>query len=177
MNQAQRKFLIDKIESNVKKTIENLRRNKSEQPPTLENYFYGLALTGKLEVKSSESIAKYMAERAMTHTAKSYGESWLGTSHGDIINHAKVKIPIRQLFVIPKEYDDLWEDYRKQEQEREDKIKQLEIECETLVTRIQLASDKTLEKMISEIDDMGDISLMDTKLKTMISNGANKLIE
>lgn len=177
MNQAQRKFLIDKIEANVKKTIEGLRRDKSEQPPSLENYFYGLALTGKLEVKSPESIAKHMAERAMKHTAKSYGESWLGTSHGDIINSAKVKIPIRELFVIPKEYDELWEAYRRQEKEREDKIRQLEIECETLVTRIQLASDKTLEKMISEIDDMGDISLMDTKLKTMISNGTNKLID
>lgn len=44
-----------------------------------------------------------------------------------------------------------------------------------LVTRIQLASDKTLEKMISEVDDMGDVSLMDTKLKSLISG--NKMVE
>lgn len=37
-------------------------------------------------------------------------------------------------------------------------------------------ADKTLKKMISEVDDMGDISLMDTKLKNMIGNSEQKLI-
>jgi len=33
--------------------------------------------------------------------------------------------------------------------------------------RVQLASDKTLQKLINEVDDMGDLSLMDTKLKML----------
>lgn len=177
MNQAQRKFLIDKIESNVKKTISILEREKPEQPPSLENFFYGLALTGRLEIKSPESIKEYMCKRAMNHSAKSYSETWLGTSQGDLINRANVKIPLREIFVVPKEYDEMWDKYRESEKQIKEKVRALEIECDTLVTRIQLASDKTLEKMISEIDDMGDISLMDTKLKHMISNGSNKALE
>ncbi len=95
-----------------------------------------------------------------------------------MINKASVKIPIRDLFVIPKEYDELWTDYRKNDEERKQRIRQIQIECDTLVTRIQLASDKTLEKMISEVDDMGDVSLMDTKLKSLIAPSPyeNKMI-
>jgi hypothetical protein len=109
MNQAQRKFLIDRIEANVKAQIDALNHSDTEQPPSLENYFYGLALSGKLEIQPQEHIKKVMSDRAMKHTAQRYSETWLGTSQGDLINRASVKIPIRDLFVVPKEYDDLCE--------------------------------------------------------------------
>jgi hypothetical protein len=176
MNQAQRKFLIDRIEANVKKQIDALNHSDTEQPPSLENYFYGLALSGKLEIQTQEHIKKVMSERAMKHTAQRYSETWLGTSQGDLINRASVKIPIRDLFVVPKEYDELWTEYRRNDEEKRQRIRQIQIECDTLVTRIQLASDKTLEKMISEVDDMGDVSLMDTKLKSLIAPHENKMI-
>jgi hypothetical protein len=177
MNQAQRKFLIDRIEANVKAQIDALNHSDTEQPPSLENYFYGLALSGKLEIQPQEHIKKVMSDRAMKHTAQRYSETWLGTSQGDLINRASVKIPIRDLFVVPKEYDDLWNEYRKNDEEKKQRIRQIRIECDTLVTRIQLASDKTLEKMISEVDDMGDVSLMDTKLKSLIAPQENKFIQ
>lgn len=167
MNQAQRKFLIEKIEANVKARTDELKHSNIEQPPSLENYFYGLALSGKLEIQPQEHIKKVMSDRAMKHTSERYSETWLGTSQGELINRSQVKIPIRDLFIVPKEYDDLWNEYRKRDEENKQRIRQLRIECDTLITRIQLASDKTLEKMISEIDDMGDISLMDTKLKLL----------
>lgn len=176
MNQAQRKFLIDRIEDKVKEQIRELNHSEMEQPPSLENYFYGLALSGKLEIQPQEHIKKVMCEKAMKHSAQRYSETWLGTSNGDMINKAMVKIPVRDLFVVPKEYDELWEQYRKNDEEKEARIRQLKIECDTLVTRIQLASDKTLEKMIAEVDDMGDVSLMDTKLKSLIAPQENKMI-
>lgn len=49
---------------------------------------------------------------------------------------------------------------------------------EGLCTRIQLASNKTLEKMIAEVDDMGDISLVDCTLKALLSSSPeSKLLE
>lgn len=177
MNQTQRKFLIDRIEANVKTQISALKNSNIDRPPTLENYFYGLALAGKLEVRDPEHIKKVMCERAMKHSSDRYSETWLGTSHGDLINRANVKISIRDLFVVPQEYTDLWNEYQAKMDLNEAKIRQLNQECDTLVTRIQLASDKTLERMISEVDDMGDISLMDTKLKSLITPNENKLIQ
>lgn len=173
MNQAQRKFLIERIESSVKKHIEQLKEQSVEKPPSLENYFYGLALTGKLEIRSTDHIKKVMCEKALKHTAERYGsENWFGSSNGDILNNAKVKINITDLFVVPEDYETLWAEYRKAEEVRKEQIRLLWVECDTLVTRIQLASDKTLEKMIAEIDDMGDISLMDTKLRSLSSGQA-----
>jgi hypothetical protein len=177
MNQSQRKFLIDRIESQVTKQIDAIKRDDTEQPPSLENYFYGLALSGKLEIQSQEHIKQVICERAMKHTSSRYSETWLGTSQGDMMQRASVKIKIRDIFVVPKEYDELWDEYKRKEAEKQERIRQLRVECDTLVTRIQLASDKTLEKMISEVDDMGDISLMDTKLKTFIAPQENKLIK
>ncbi len=177
MNQAQRKFLIDRIESNVKVQIDLLKHSDLDQPPSLENYFYGLALSGKLEIRSQDHIKKVMCERAMKHSATRYSETWLGSSQGDMLDRANVKLPIRDLFVIPTEYDELWAEYRMKKNEIDEQIRQLQIECDTLVTRIQLASDKTLEKMISEVDDMGDISLIDTKLKALISSDGQKKLQ
>ena len=72
MNQAQRKFLIEKIETNVKARTDELKHSNIEQPPSLENYFYGLALSGKLEIQPQEHIKKVMSDRAMKHSADRY---------------------------------------------------------------------------------------------------------
>jgi len=178
MNQAQRKFLIDRIEANVKKQIEAIKQSDLEQPPSLENYLYGLALTGKLEIMEQEHIKKVLCERAMKHTARNgYSSgSWLGRdTHASLSRNAEIKVS--DLIVIPDDYTKQWDEYRQSENARQEKIRQIQIECDTLVTRIQLASDKTLEKMISEVDDMGDVSLMDTKLKSLIAPHENKMIQ
>lgn len=51
--------------------------------------------------------------------------------------------------------------------EVDDQIKQLRIQLETLEVRIMVASDKVLQKLINEVDDMGDISLIDTQIKLL----------
>ena len=170
MNQSQRRFLIERIENATKNKIEELKRQETIQPPSLENYFYGLALTGKIQIQSSDHIKEVICKKALMHTAQRYSETWLGSSTGDLLGRAEFKIKIKDLFVVPSEYEEMWASYYKEKEEKDQKVRLLQIECDTLTTRIQLASDKTLEKMISEIDDMGNISLMDTKLRTLISN-------
>lgn len=44
-------------------------------------------------------------------------------------------------------------------------IEELNIQLQTLEVRIMLASDKHLQKLINEVDDMGDIKLIDSKIK------------
>ena len=46
-------------------------------------------------------------------------------------------------------------------------INTLQLQLDAIELRIQLASDKTLQKMINEVDDMGELSLIDTKLKLL----------
>jgi hypothetical protein len=75
------------------------------------------------------------------------------------------KIPISVLLESPEGLDKLKEEYNSKKDEIEKQINELEKQLEMLEIRINLASDKTLQTMINEIDDMGNISLLDTKIK------------
>ena len=43
----------------------------------------------------------------------------------------------------------------------------LKVQLDTIEVRVQLASDKTLQNLVNEVDDMGSLSLIDTKLKLL----------
>ena len=79
----------------------------------------------------------------------------------------KLEFDADDLFEIPEEYKIALSKYNTTADEINGKIDTLKTQMETLETRIQLASDKILQTMINEVDDMGDLSLMDTKLKLL----------
>ncbi len=70
-----------------------------------------------------------------------------------------------EIFIIPAAYDKLKKDCEKRRSDIYKQIADMEMQAESLITRITLASDKTLQRMIDEVDDMGDISLMDTTIR------------
>lgn len=177
MNQAQRKFLIDRIEKKVEQKIRELTDTKPEQPPNIENYLYGLALTGKLKLRPQEHILEVVSSMALRHNSDGWSSSWLGGSRGNFAMSQKIVLPVKEVFEIPKEYTDLWDEYKAANAAIDAQITALNQECETLTTRIQLASDKTLERLIAEVDDMGDISLVDNTLKSLIAPAERKLLE
>lgn len=74
---------------------------------------------------------------------------------------------LEEFFVIPQEYLKMREERAIKVKEVDDQIKQLRIQLETLEVRIMVASDKVLQKLINEVDDMGDISLIDTQIKLL----------
>ena len=44
-------------------------------------------------------------------------------------------------------------------------ISDLRIQLETMEVRIMLASDKALQNIVNDVDDLGDIRLIDSKIK------------
>lgn len=161
MNQTQRKFLIDKIEKNVKQQIRILEDSIPEKP-SMEVYLLHAVMSDTFDIKSKEEIKELIRQKAKStkDRQKWMGSDWHRTSTQLVFNP-------RDIFIIPEEYERLFEEWQKKEKEIRDQVYSLRTQADTLVTRIQLASNKTLEKMISEVDDMGDISLMDTKLKLL----------
>lgn len=164
MNQQQRKFLIDKIENQSKEKIDVLRKSIPEMP-SLSVHILHSVLSGTIQIKPVEQIKEYLRQRALKVTDKSkqdwLGNDWNGSGKG------KVYFEIRDLFEVPEEWQSQFNDWAatsKQVNEQIDAIKQ---QCDNLCLRIQLASDKMLDKLISEIDDLGDISLVDTKMKLL----------
>ena len=163
MNQQQRNFLIEKIKANVKTKIEALRDSIPEAP-SVSNYLFNAVMSGNFELQSTESLKEIIKKKALN--AKE-GSNWLSEERMGWEKNITVKLRTEELFVIPEDYKEVYDDYKKKKNSIEKEIQDLNIQSDTLITRIQLASDKTLQKMIDEVDDMGNISLMDTKLKAL----------
>lgn len=168
MNQTQRKFLLDKIDKQLDIRVRALRDAQPEQP-NLANFLLAGILAGTLEIRSSKELKHILRERAL----QDVGE-WLDTSYGT--HKTEVKFKLREFFVIPPEAETANQAYIQEYNRLETEIHELVIRGEGLKTRIQLASDKTLQKMIDEVDDMGDISLMDNTLKQLSASTTPKLL-
>lgn len=168
MNQAQRTFLIKKIEETTKSHIAALEHEKPNYP-NLEKYLLNAIMSEKFELQSTEHLRQAIINKVlnMKESDKLLGDS-RNMSWGE--NHKVITIKVEDVFVIPAAFQELKDAYKAKHSEVSEKVRQIQVQADTLITRIQLASDKTLDKMINEVDDMGDISLMDTKIK-LLGNG------
>lgn len=169
MNQTQRNFLIDRIEKETKIKVEALRESLP-QKPSLSIHLLHEVMSGSFEIINQEKIKEIIKRKALKSTDREdwSGNNWHRATKSDIV------FSLNELFIIPESYKKLNNDYKNKYNETQDKISYILSQSETLIIRIKLASNKTLETLISEIDDMGNISLMETKIKE-ISNNTNHL--
>jgi hypothetical protein len=167
MNHAQIKYLIDKITEKVKNKIKELESQKKEFP-SIEQYMMHEILSNKFEIKSNEELRKIVIEKAKKGLSSSRPDNFLGDSTSwTSSNKNKIILKFEDFFNLSSEYQNAFNDTKIYNNELNEQIRLLQIQSESLETRIMLASDKTLQKMINEVDDMGDISLIDTKIKLL----------
>jgi hypothetical protein len=163
MNQVQRKFLIDKITAKTKQKIKDLHDQKIDMP-NASNWIFKTILANELEIQSKEHILKVLLEKALASKEKS---DWLNDDRSSWDKQVTVKLNLKDLIVLPEDFYKQMEIARAHNTEISNKIQVLQSQLETIELRIQLSSDKTLQKMINEVDDMGELSLIDTKLKLL----------
>lgn len=166
MNTAQRKFLIERIQQKVRDKISELQ-NKKMGYPSASNYIFKAALNDELEIQSSDIVLKFLKDKALR--AKE-GSNWLSDERMGMDKETTIKILIEKLVVLPKDYKEQLRAVIDHNKSIDEEISLLKIQLDTIEVRVQLASDKTLQNLINEVDDMGNLSLMDTKLK-LLSNG------
>lgn len=70
---------------------------------------------------------------------------------------------------MPNEFKELLDEWEIKSKEINDQIITLKNDLEMVIMRIQLASPKTLQQVINQVDDMGDLSLFDSKIKSLTS--------
>lgn len=165
MNQKQREFLIKKIQESVKSKVGALEKQMPEAP-SLSAILNESVLNGTFELKPIEEIKTSIIDNTLRMQVKNQSllaSDWRGSKpvYGIYAEH---------LFVIPEKYKNLKDKYDAKVADLRVEISELNRSAESLIVRIQLASDKTLDVMISEVDDMGNVSLMDTKLKLLGSS-------
>jgi hypothetical protein len=163
MNTAQRKFLIERIQQKTKDKIEALKNSRMDFP-SIDNYIFKAILTDNLELQPSEVILSALKAKA---TRAKAGENWLSEDRMGIYKSTTIRIDIEELLKLPKDYNDELTRVREHNSKINEEISLLKIQLDTIEVRVQLASDKTLQNLVNEVDDMGSLSLIDTKLKLL----------
>lgn len=161
MNTAQRKFLIERIQKKATEKIKELE-NQLQDVPSASNFIFKALLNDELALKPQEVILDALKQKAMK--AKE-GSNWLSEEWMSITKNTTVKIELKSLIELPEDYYAELERVRLHNHAIEKEIAELKIQKDSIEVRIQLASDKTLQKLINDVDDMGDIRLIDTNLK------------
>lgn len=163
MNTQQRNYLIKKIEESVK-CREKALRDSLPKEPSLSNYLLHAVMSGTFEIKTNDEIKEMIKQKALN--AEAGRDSWMASGSA-FSDRRELAFKAKDFFVITEEYKIVLAKYTQERDRIQQEINTLCAQSEGLITRITLASDKTLQKMINEVDDMGDISLMDTKLKAL----------
>lgn len=163
MNQSQRNFLIERIEKLGKIKRDALEKS-IPQKPSLNLYLFKEVMSGNVNIISNEKIIELIEDKALI--SNDNGDDWLGNAW-QRSSKEHINFLIKDFFIIPDEYRAKFDRYKKEKDTILERIRQLIIEEDTVITRIKLASNSTLENMIKEVDDMGNLSLMDTKLRQL----------
>ena len=163
MNAQQRKYLIERIQAKTRERIKILEEGK-EKYPSAPNFLFKAVLNGTLQLQPSEVTLEALRQRALN--AKE-GYNWLSDQSHGWEKESTVKIKIQDLIAIPEDYKNEMARVQEHNAKIEQEIKQLRLQLDTIEMRVQLASDKTLQRLINEVDDMGELSLIDTKIKLL----------
>ncbi len=170
MNQTQRTYLIDTIRKKTKDRVEAMEGEKVEGP-NLANYLFKHIMAGTLEIKSTEELLATLKAKAIKARP---GDTWYA---GDrYSSEREVKFQVKEFFVLPPDYLELQTEAREKNERITQEVTAIKMQMDTLITRIQLASNSTLEGMIQEVDDMGNLSLMDLKLRPALGSAEAKLL-
>lgn len=168
MNSTQRKYLVDKISDRVKRRILVLEEDIPEAV-SLNVYMLHRVMSNDFSIKPESELKRIVLEKALkTGREKSHREDWLGNAWGSATK-GNVAFEIEEFFEVPEEYKKMVRERKEARERVYMEISELKLQLETLEIRIMLASDKNLQTLINEVDDMGDISLIDTKIK-LLSN-------
>ena len=145
------------------------KQKKTGKLPVFTDNVYMLnrVMSNDFEIKTTGELKKMVLEKALkAGQNRQYREDWLGNAWGSA-SKGCVVFELKDFFVIPDEYLKMQKDIQDKRNEIESQIRILKIQLETLEIRIMVASDKILQTLVNEVDDMGDIRLIDTKIKLL----------
>ncbi len=165
MNQQQRDFLVKTISDNANKKINEIDSQiRKLEKPTMSGYAIKHLQSGLLKVKPEADILKLAFKALTTETG------WRDADGNDNEKWARLVFEEPEAYTIEKvKYHD---QYNALEALKNEFISKRD----TLIMRVKLAPAKRLDLLISQIDDMGDIDLMDTRLM-LLSQSEIKALE
>jgi hypothetical protein len=179
MNQDQRKFLIEKVERTYRDQCNVLTVNAPTRP-SLNNYLIAAFLDNTIQFNDIDKLKDKMRK-----TVLKYGVSdkLVNDEDDDILTSRRknkesnfVKILAEDLFVIPESYTEAMKKYNEEKKEIDNKTRELEGNKETIIMKIQIGSSAVLDKLITQVDNMADLNIMNSQF-LLTENKESKQIQ
>lgn len=166
MNQDQRKFLIQRIETtfqNQKKALEN---TFTREVPSLNNYLVASFLDGTIEFNDIDKLKSKMKEMVLRYGAsdklvRESRDRWDNTTAYK--NKNTCEIIAEDLFIIPENYKKALLEYQTEQAQIASKIEQLEAQRDTILLKIQIGSNQVLDKLVTQVDNLADLNIMNSQ--------------
>lgn len=166
MNQDQRKYLIAQVNSTCRSQIEKLEKSKPKRP-SLNNYIIASFLDDTVKFNNITKLKEKIKERVLAfgHTdtlLESGNDRWRDDDEDDSTKFVKLKA--EDLFILPSAYKESLKVYLKKAKEIDDKIEELRATEKTIEMKIQIGSSSSMDKLVMQIDNMGDLNIINTQL-------------
>lgn len=170
MNQDQRKFLLARVEQTYKTEERKLDEDKPKEP-SLNNYLVAAVLDGSIKMKSIEEIRDHVRDKVLKlgNQETLVHETMSRYSSSTDTPYHSISLQAAAVFVLPDAYLKAKEEYETKKAAIEKKKDALYAQKETLLLKIQIGSNTSLDRLIDSVDNMIDITLMNSKL--MLTDG------
>jgi len=168
MNQQQRQYLIDQVTNTCNAQQTELKSQIPERP-SLNNYLIAAFLDSTIKFKKTDELRdKLKADIIKYGTSEKLVNERSHYSHDRYAQY--IQIDPNDLLVIPKTFTKELDIFQKIKTRIQKEIDVLEAHKKTVIMKIQIGSSKMLDKVVSQVDNLGELNLMDTRLQLTDGN-------
>lgn len=169
MNQQQRAYLINQVERRYRKLRDELEK-QFQDVPSMEKYVVRALVRGELKIQPTEVLMANLEARVddknfnkLLETRGYYKYRYSKMEENDDI----IEFKAMDFFVLPDDFVKAYDEVQEHNGEVQAKIDELNAQERQLVLRLNLASPKTLDNLIGEVDGMGELSLFENAMSLL----------
>lgn len=174
MNQDQRKFLLERIDKTYKQQVSALN-SKKPMRPNLNNYLVAAFLDNTIQLVDLDTLKSNIRTKVLkmgaTETLIKESSRWDDSSVKN-----KVELNAGEIFIFPEAYMKALKEYEDAIAEINEELHQLEAHRDTLTLKVQIGSNQVLDKLITQVDNLADINIMNSQF-LLTSTDEQKQIE
>jgi len=163
MNADQRKFLVERVNQTFNKQKKAIDEGRTEKP-SLNNYLIAAFLDNSIKFQDIEKLKEKMRAMVLRFGSgdvliKTNGWSRNYNKRGD----TTVEINAEDLFVYPESYEKAWDEWYENKIAIDKAVEKLEAEKDTILLKIQIGSNAALDKIITQVDNIADLNIMNAQ--------------
>lgn len=163
MNQESRKFLIEQVNKTYKERLSELNESLPVKP-SLNNYLVAACLDNTLQMQDVKELRKRIRERVLKFGKSDQlvkeEDDWRNNNRGE----DEVLLSASDLFVFPAAYLMAMREYKSKKEIIQEQCRSISATRDTIVLKIQIGSPAVLAKLVEQVDNLADLTLMNSNL-------------